>query len=249
MPVLTGSTAPSFPTAGREGAEALLARLYAEQLAFTPDDQYLTDHSRPRIIAGQADAFRWYQPLIPSTGAVLDWGCNHAPDSCLLRGSGGDYALHGCDFREPGRFRAFHNFADLQFRTLGHLYQLPYGDAQFDAVIAGGVLEHAAWEYESLKELYRVLRPGGVLIITYLPNRFSAKEWVQRNVRKRDHHLRLYGLSTTRRILLGLGFEVLDARHQSTLGGGWRGAVARLVPGVAVTSSVLCFAARKLTVM
>lgn len=248
MPGLPAPAALAAPPHGdREPAESLLARLYAEQLALTPGDAYLTDHARPRVVAEQVAAFRWYRPLLPPTGAVLDWGCNHAPDSCLLRASGGDYALHGCDFGPPGRFRAFSDFADLQFRPLTHLYQLPYGDAQYDAVIASGVLEHVAWEYESLKELYRVLRPGGVLIITYPPNRLSTEEWRLRALHKKGHR-RSYGLTETRRTLLRTGFEVIDGRFQ-VLYGGWRGALKRAIPSLGMFSSTLCFAARKLDSM
>ncbi len=249
MPVLPSPAALApQPRGERERGEQLLSRLYTEQLTLTPDDAYLADHARPRIVSGQVAAFRWYRQFLPPTGAVLDWGCNHAPDSCLLRASGGDYALHGCDFRQPGHFRAFHDFADLQFRPLAHPHHIPYHDAHFDAVIASGVLEHAVWEYESLKELHRLLRPGGVLVITYLPNRLSVQEWLLRSVHKKGH-LRLYGRAATRRMLLGTGFEVLDARFQAELCGGWQGAAMRTVPGLAAFSSVLCFAARKLTSM
>jgi SAM-dependent methyltransferase len=226
--------------------EDALARLYVAQRVLTPNDDYLTDHARPRVTAGQVAAFRWYLPLLPPSGAVLDWGCNHAPDSCLLRAAAGDrYDLHACDFRPPDDFAAFHRFARLTYGRLAHLYQLPYGDARFDAVIASGVLEHVAWEYESLKELHRVLRPGGVLIVTYLPNRWSVGEWARRNIVGRNFHHRLYVRTEFRRVLLRTGFEVTEALHQSTLRADWRGVVARVLPPVAALGSVLCFAARK----
>ena len=247
MPVLTGSLVPAVAPRGEsERLAALLSRLYAEQHALTPDDPYMAEHARERVVSGQVVAFDWYRPLLPPTGAVLDWGCNHAPDSCLLRAAAGDrYALHACDYREPGHFAAFHDFAGIAYTRLTHLYQLPYGDAQYDAVVASGVLEHAAWDYESLKELYRVLKPGGVLVVTYLPNRFSVQEWLLRVVRKAGYHRRLYDLSATRRMLLGTGFEVMEARFQATLRGGWSGAALRAIPGLAALSSVLCFVARK----
>jgi SAM-dependent methyltransferase len=179
---------------------------------------------------------------------MLDWGCNHAPDSCLLRAWAGDrYEFHACDVGEPGRFPAFHDFARVSYSRLTHLYKLPYGDAQYDAVIASGVLEHTAMDYESLKELHRVLKPGGVLVVTYLPNRWSADEWHRRNVRGCNFHRRLYGRIETRRFLRHYGFDVVADGYQVKLRSDRQGLAARALPPLAWLSSVLCFAARKVT--
>jgi hypothetical protein len=53
-------------------------------------------------------------------------------------------------------------------------------------------LEHTAMGYKSLKKLFRILKPDGHLIITYLPNRFSYTEFLARNLKKRDFHRRLF---------------------------------------------------------
>ncbi len=102
-------------------------------------------------------------------------------------------------------------------------------------------------DYESLKELHRVLKPGGVLVISYLPNRWSVAEWLRRNVTRTDFHYRLYGRSEVRRLLLHSGFQVLNSRYQAELCGGWRGTAARMLFPLAALSSVQCFAARKVT--
>lgn len=43
--------------------------------------------------------------------------------------------------------------------------RLPYADAAFDAVVLGWVLEHLQNPLDGLKELARVLRPGGKLLL------------------------------------------------------------------------------------
>lgn len=48
---------------------------------------------------------------------------------------------------------------------------LPYGDAQFDVVIANSVLEHLSHPKEVFREVSRVLRPGG-LFLAKTPNRW-----------------------------------------------------------------------------
>ena len=46
---------------------------------------------------------------------------------------------------------------------------LPFEDETFDVVVATEVLEHLRMYYEVLREMVRVLKPGGLLIIT-IPN-------------------------------------------------------------------------------
>ena len=50
-----------------------------------------------------------------------------------------------------------------------NIYALPYPDNTFDAVILSEILEHIDDDVAGLKEIYRVLKPGGVVAIT-VPN-------------------------------------------------------------------------------
>ena len=43
---------------------------------------------------------------------------------------------------------------------------LPFADGEFDRVVAAEVLEHIPADVEAIKELVRVLRPGGTLAIS-----------------------------------------------------------------------------------
>jgi SAM-dependent methyltransferase len=201
-------TSPSELVEGGASLYSMLGELYRKQLALIPHDQYLIDHGTPRNVANHVLTFLWYRPYLPEEGAVLDWGCNHAPDSCLLRMAYGQrLQLHGCDFADSGLYPVFHEFAGLSYVTLDHdNFSLPYDSNSFDVVIGSGTLEHTAMDYESLKELYRVLKPNGVLIISYLPHRFSYHEYRQRVLKKEDFHLRLYGLRETKQMLKRSGF-------------------------------------------
>jgi SAM-dependent methyltransferase len=49
----------------------------------------------------------------------------------------------------------------------GMLQKLPFGDSSFDAVCCISVLEHTGNYGEILDEFARVLRPGGVLVLTF----------------------------------------------------------------------------------
>jgi SAM-dependent methyltransferase len=200
--------------APRPDYEAELSRLYLRQ-AQVRNDGYLHAHSRNRaVIRRQVSIFERCQSFLSGAGTVLDWGCRHAADACLVRMCCGDsVAIHGCDV-DAGGYEVFYDFARLKYAQLRHPYQLPYGDSMFDVVIGSGVLEHVPNDSESLKELYRVIRPGGYFVMTMLPNRFSYTEWLNRRLRN-PHHLRLYGLREIRRMFMHHGFmPELAGYHQ-----------------------------------
>jgi SAM-dependent methyltransferase len=190
-----------------------LADLYA---AHADADAYLKVHSSNAAALGrQVDAYLRYRPFVTGT-RILDWGCRHAPDSCLLRhDDGAALDLHGCDVIEPVA-PGFHAAAGLTYRVVDHDWRLPYDDGSFDTVVAGGVLEHVPDDEASLGELHRVLAPDGTLIVTFLPNRLSYTECLARLV-GRDHHLRLYARAGIIRTFRRHGFEPVHAGyHQVT---------------------------------
>src|ERR1700686_4661686 len=76
--------------------------------------------------------------------------------------------LDGCDVFDGSQYPVFFDCAGLRYARLSEIVKLPYPDDSFDAVLASGVLEHVPLDYESLKELHRVLRVGGRLIVSYL---------------------------------------------------------------------------------
>jgi SAM-dependent methyltransferase len=185
--------------------EAELSRLYALQDQISPDP-YLHAHSRnSAVIRRQVSIFERCQDVLKDAHTILDWGCRHAADACLVRMlRGNDVELHGCDV-DPPQYRAFYDFAKLKYLQLTHPYRLPYDDNSFDAVIGGGVLEHVPIDSESLKELYRVVRSQGHLIVTMLPNKYSYTEWLNR-VLHNPHHLRRYSLAEAHHMFMHHGF-------------------------------------------
>jgi SAM-dependent methyltransferase len=185
--------------------EANLVELYSVQ-ARIKEDRYLHAHSRNlALIRRQIGIFERCQEFLKDAHTVLDWGCRHAVDACLVRMlRGADVELHGCDV-DAGEYHAFFDFAGLKYTLLNHPYLLPYESNSFDVVIGSGVLEHVPNDSESLKELYRIIRPGGFFIMTMLPNEYSYTEWINRRL-KNPHHLRMYSLSEARHMFMHHGF-------------------------------------------
>ena len=195
---------------------AELASLFAEEQQ-RGGNEYLIEHSASISIRRHVEVFEQYCQFLPEGGRILDWGCNHGPDSCMIRAAFGEkYELHGCDFPDAGCFPIFHDFANIAYKKLATPYQLPYPENYFGAVIGSGVLEHAAMDYEALKAVYRVLTNDGIFVISFLPNRLSYVEFLARNLGLPCHR-RLYGMSEIKAALKHHGFEPLYCRyHQFT---------------------------------
>ena len=104
----------------------------------------------------------------------------------------------------------------MEFVPLSDHTALPFDANSFDCVIGSGVLEHVAMDYEFLKELYRILKSDGRLIIAFLPNKFSYAEFMARNFGKSGHQ-RLYAKSKISSMLKSTGFRPLKILTPSPL--------------------------------
>lgn len=193
----------------------LLAQLYASQIAQTPNN-YLKYHSSRQAIASRVNSFLAYQDYLPTAGRLLEWGCQHAPDASLIKAARPKLEIIGCDL-PPKDYAEFWSNSGLDFVPLTDPVKLPFEDASFNCVIGAGVLEHVPMDYESLRELHRVMKPRGTLIITQLPNRYSYIEFLARNIRKADFHRKLYTKSDIRWLLERSGFSPLKIQRYRIL--------------------------------
>lgn len=110
----------------------------------------------PTYIAKLEAVRTWLRALPPRT-RVLDAGCG---EGVLIDEFADSLAIEGLD---P-------NYSSDRVRT-GSLLSLPYEDRTFDRALCLDVLEHLAYEEQprALGELFRVLRPGGELLVS-VPN-------------------------------------------------------------------------------
>jgi SAM-dependent methyltransferase len=92
--------------------------------------------------------------------------------------------------------------------SMADVTALPYGDEAFDTVIAIDVLEHIDDDGAALREIHRVAKPGGTLIVTVPAFQML---WSRRDVD--HHHKRRYRVSGIRKRLRDGGFEVLKATY------------------------------------
>jgi SAM-dependent methyltransferase len=85
-----------------------------------------------------------------------------------------------------------HPLADLHMDIRG----LTFADETFDLAICSHVLEHVPEDHRAIAELYRVLRPGGTLLVMVPWDESAAKTREDLRVVDPAERLRLYGQST-----------------------------------------------------
>jgi len=125
--------------------------------------------------------------------------------------------------------KALRNVGHLPELMLNHanIYALPYPDNTFDAVILSEILEHLDDDVAGLREIYRVLKPGGVVAIT-VPNANYPFWWdpinrtlgsfFKTHIRRGPlagiwaNHVRLYQREQLRDVVLAADFTVEEER-------------------------------------
>jgi SAM-dependent methyltransferase len=123
---------------------------------------------------------------------ILDWGAGNGHFSYYLLSQG--YRAVGYSFID---FTFKHLINDLDYTFIQGFsenpIELPFPDESFNAVASIGVLEHVretgGSEEASLKEITRILKPGGYFLCYHLPNRYS---WVEALARFLNYHHHQY---------------------------------------------------------
>lgn len=129
---------------------------------------------------------------------ILDVGCGTGANLLMLSKYGD---AEGVDVSEDAL--AFCHERGLEKVKLGAAEELPYDDGTFDLVTALDVVEHLDDDLAGLREMRRVLRPGGRVLL-FVPT-FMFLWGLQDDV---SNHRRRYRLSELRRVLEQAGFEI-----------------------------------------
>jgi SAM-dependent methyltransferase len=111
------------------------------------------------------DIGRWYV-----TRFVENVAKSLSPGSSVLDAGAGEcvykrFFVH-CEYKaiDLGVGETSWNYGNLDY--VGVLHNMPIESNSFDAVLCTQVLEHLEWPRESVKEMYRVLKPSGRLFLT-----------------------------------------------------------------------------------
>jgi ubiquinone/menaquinone biosynthesis C-methylase UbiE len=109
----------------------------------------------------------------PAGSRLLDCGCGAGEYVVALRRRG--LEAFGLEFQQEKVARARTLGIAPTWILQGDLERLPYADRSFDSALLNEVLEHVPDERTALGEVWRVLRPGGTLIVLS-PNRLFPFE-------------------------------------------------------------------------
>ena len=96
---------------------------------------------------------------VPESGIVVDVGCGGGKMLRTLARERPGAELHGCDLKAPAEQRP-----SFEFRLVDDSGRLPYDDASVDTALVIDVLEHVLHPDEFLREVARIVRPGGRLV-------------------------------------------------------------------------------------
>jgi len=157
----------------------------------------------------------WHGP----SGRLLDIGTGSGAFPYVASKRG--WQADGC---EPNRWLCEWARANYGLNIgAGTLFEQRYPAASYDLVTLWDVLEHTPDSKREIEEARRLLRDGGLLVVTYP----DIGSWIARLMGRRwvfllDVHLYYFTRTTIRRLLEDIGFELVRlAPHVQRLGLGY----------------------------
>jgi SAM-dependent methyltransferase len=155
------------------------------------DEHHWWYRGRRRIIRSELDRL----PL-PSRALVLDAGCGSGRTLDELTRYG---EVHGIELDPEAAGTARRR--GVGEVVIGRLEELPWDDATFDLITCLDVIEHTPDDRLTLRELRRVCKPGGWLLVTV-----PAYQALWSNHDHANHHVRRYGRRTLTAAALDSGW-------------------------------------------
>jgi 2-polyprenyl-3-methyl-5-hydroxy-6-metoxy-1,4-benzoquinol methylase len=155
-----------------------------------------------------------YLPSAPGNGRLLDVGA--AAGFFVEQARIAGWNAEGL---EPNRWAVEYACDRLGLPVrLGSLDEVQYPDATFAAVTLWEVIEHVPSPRAFIREIARILQPGGLLALS-TPDagsavaKLSGRRWL--GWKKVPEHLFFFDRATLRRLLEDEGFEILSSRYVS----------------------------------
>ena len=94
----------------------------------------------------------------------------------------------------------------------GSVLEMPFADASFDLATSLDVIEHLEDDVAALRELRRVVAPGGCLLVTV-----PAYQWLWSGHDEINHHHRRYTRSSLERVAEEAGWEQVRTTYFNSL--------------------------------
>jgi SAM-dependent methyltransferase len=144
---------------------------------------------------------------LPAGRRILDVGCG---SGLMMKRLAGTAAVFGIDIDEG----ALEHCRSIGLRRLSRAdaARLPFGDASFDLLVAADMLEHCEDDGAALENFFRVLAPGGHLLISV-----PAYNWLWSSHDVALHHKRRYTRGELVKKITAAGFKVERASYFNTI--------------------------------
>jgi SAM-dependent methyltransferase len=137
-----------------------------------------------RTMTRVLDRIKWeyLSAILPASGSTLEVGAGSARLSCLLAMAG--YRTVCLDSSHEALRSARANYVSICAEgrlVTGDGVALPMRDGTFDIVLSTGLLEHFNDPSPIVREMVRVLKPGGLFYSDIVPQKFSlfrSLDWI-----------------------------------------------------------------------
>ena len=164
--------------------------------------------------------YKLCRKYLPKESKVLDWGSGNGHFSYYLCRSG--YKTTGFSLED---FLLRSSLKKFNYRFCkGKISEptiLPFKDNSFEGVVSVGVLEHVrefkGTELKSLKEIKRILKPGGVFICFHFPNYYSLTETLAGTFTRKYIHEYRFTEKDIRKLCKKAGLEIREIGRYAIL--------------------------------
>ena len=185
------------------------ASAWSDDLTVFHEENAGTDH--PIDIASRDHALSGLDHVTRENPVVLEIGCSSGYLLPLIRERLPHATVIGADYVLGPLKELAGTVPDVPIIQFD-LVNCPLPDQSVDAVIMLNVLEHIKEDVQALHHVFRILRPGGVLILEVPagPHLYDVYD------RLLMHHRR-YTMGRIRRMFARSGFEIVKATHSGTM--------------------------------
>jgi 2-polyprenyl-6-hydroxyphenyl methylase/3-demethylubiquinone-9 3-methyltransferase len=156
--------------------------------------------------------------LLGPPGAVrlLEYGCGNGSITQFFHSVG--YRAEGIDISETVINMDREAYPHIKFQLVAPESSAPYPDGSFDAIYCSEVIEHVYSTNFTFSEFARLLRPGGVLILTtpyhgLVKNLVVVMFYFERHFNPTWQHIRFFTRRSLTRVCLEHGLIPKSWKH------------------------------------